>query len=203
MVSVCIGFKAHLGWLNIVAVEIGQLEPVPVLVRRLDLFEGADRETLEPYHVAGGWDGLTRGTRPKNPAAIIKRARKKQDKAAASVFTVLREEIKEADLQWNKAVVLTGRGIVHSLEGSINDHAHVHVAEGEAMREAARFGIDQLGVPRVDQDEKSVLPDAAKRQGTSPEDLDVAMKGLKPEGTRNWAKEERLIALAAFLHAAL
>lgn len=202
MGSVCIGFKAHLGWLNIVAVEMEEHEPVPVLVRRLDLFEGADRETLEPYHVAGGWKGLTRGARPKNPAAIIKRARQKQDKAVASVFSVLREDLKLADLQWDKAVVLTGRGIVHSLEGSINDHAHVHVAEGEAMREAARFGIDHVGVPRVDQDEKSVLPDAAHRLGTSPEDLDIVMKDLKPDKARNWAKEERLIALAAYLHAA-
>ena len=86
-IPISIAFKAHLGWMNVVAVDAKALgRPKPLLVERLPFFEDADRETREPYHVAGGWEGLERVTPPADPAAIIKRARKKQEKAATKVL---------------------------------------------------------------------------------------------------------------------
>ncbi|MFP6814508.1 MAG: hypothetical protein VB948_12875 [Pseudomonadales bacterium] len=55
-----------------------------------------------------------------------------------------------------------------------------------------------MNIEQVDQDEKSTLAKAA--QALNHEDCDSLMKGLRPPGARSWAKEERLIALAAWLN---
>jgi hypothetical protein len=55
-----------------------------------------------------------------------------------------------------------------------------------------------MNIEQVDQDEKSTLAKAA--QVLNHEDCDSLMKGLRPPGARSWAKEERLIALAAWLN---
>lgn len=201
MKPVCVGFKAHLGWVNAAVVKMGCDEPAPVLARRIDLFEDADRETLEPYHVAGGWHGLKKGRRPKDPQAIIDSGRKKQAAATDAVLGTFRKELKSLGYDWQQAVVLIGRGIVHDLEDSLNSHAHIHVAEGEAIRDATRAALKSLRIPQRNQDEKSSAGLAAKRLNCSETELDEQMKSLKPGDARNWSKEERVIALAAWLHA--
>ncbi len=57
--DVTVGFKAHLGWLAVVAAEQRSTQPRPVAALRLDLFRDQPREIYEPYHVAGGWEELT------------------------------------------------------------------------------------------------------------------------------------------------
>lgn len=200
MKQVCVGFKAHLGWVNAAVVTMGRDEPVPILAQRIDLFEDADRETLEPYHVAGGWQGLKQGRRPKDPQGIIDRGRKKQDAAARAVLGIFRKELKSLGYDWQQAVVLIGRGIVHDLEDSLNSHSHIHVAEGEAIRDATRAALKSLRIPQENQDEKSTIELAAKRLSCEPDDVDEMMKPMRPAAAKSWSKEERLIALAAWLH---
>lgn len=75
MRDVCVAIKAHQGWVNTVAVLLDAGEPLALHVQRVELVDGSDRETLEPYHVAGGWSGLTR---VPAPAAVVRRGRRKQ-----------------------------------------------------------------------------------------------------------------------------
>ena len=78
-------------------------------------------------------------------------------------------------------------------------HAHIHVAEGEAIRSATRATLLALDIDFVEQDEKSILPDASRSMGCSQEDCDEFMKSVKPAEMRSWRKEERIIALGAWL----
>jgi hypothetical protein len=198
MVDVCIAFKAHMGWVNAVAVACAKGAPKPLHAQRIELVENSARDVQEPYHVAGGWHGLARVDVPGDPAEIVRRGRKTQVTCAREAMRRYQNRLADAGLQWVRGVLLTGRGRLGDLEHILGSHAQIHVAEGEAIRDATRAALEALGVPQVDQDEKSVLQAAGKRLGCS--DADSFMKPLKPDGTRSWRKEERLIALAAWLN---
>ena len=197
--EVTVGFKAHLGWLAAVTVAARASAPQPLDAVRLDLFADQPREVREPYHVAGGWDGLTQVAKPDDPAAVVKRAAAQQVRHTASAFERFRGELEHAGLQWRSAVLLIGRGIVHDLEETLQSHAHIHIAEGEAVRAATRAALTKIGVPYVEQDEKSALAGAADKLSTSAEALEAQLKQARPPNVRSWTKEHRTIAAAAWL----
>jgi len=128
---------------------------------------------------------------------VIRRGRERQVEAATTRLRELREAFAEAELDWRRAVMLASRGIVGDLDHALSSHAHIHMAEGEAVRDAMRQALDALAIPRVDQDEKSVPVASAEVLGCA--DADALMKTLRPAHARKWAREERLVALAAWL----
>jgi hypothetical protein len=201
MEAVCVAFKAHMGWVNAVVVQVGADSPKPLLAQRIDLVEGEVREVTEPYHVAGGWQGLQSSKRPENPEAIIRRGTAIQISSATKRLKLYARMLSQQALQWTSAVVLTGRGFLgDDLEHILGAHAHIHVAEGEAIRNATRHALGSLGISFVNQDEKSILPIASDKMECSVEDCDKFMKSVKPPNTKSWRKEERLIALGAWLN---
>jgi len=201
MKSVCVAFKAHQGWVNSVAIDTASSTPAPVLAQRIELFEAGDREVTEPYHVAGGWHGLKQVPRPSNPSAVIARGRKRQVAAAKKQITAYLKVLEQNDLQWTLAVILIGRGkLADDLERILGSHAHIHIAEGEAVRSAMRAALDTINIDYVVQDEKSVLADAGRELDLGEDQCDSYLRELKPAGTRSWRKEERLIALGAWLN---
>ncbi len=200
MKNVCVAFKAHMGWVNAVPVLVNGKDLSPLPARRVDLIDTDDREVREPYHVAGGWRDLTQVPRPKDPQAVIARGRKAQEKSATKVLRTFRDQLTADGFCWTRAVVLTTRGIVHDdLEDILGSHAHIHVAEGGAIREATRVALRSLKIDQVGQDEKSTWEEAAKRRKQTVEALDTHVKSLKPASGK-WSKEERVTALAAWLH---
>ena len=201
MKSVCVAFKAHQGWVNSVAIDTDSSAPAPVLAQRIELFETDDRGVTEPYHVAGGWHGLERVPRPRNPSAVIARGRKRQVAAAKKQLAAYLKALEEIDLQWTLAVILTGRGKLGAvLEHILGSHASIHIAEGEAVRSAMRAALDAINIDCVEQDEKSVLADAGRELDLDEDQCDRYLRELKPAGSRSWRKEERLIALGAWLN---
>ncbi len=203
--TVCVGFKAHMGWLNAVAVAVRATPdtapknlPVAVDARRIDFAGGQPREVGEPYHAAGGWRGARRVTAPADPAAVVARGRAAQARALDRQLRAYQQALAGLGFQWRRAVVLTGRGrLGGDLSRLLASHAQIHVAEGEAVREGLRAALDALSVRATDQDEKDVL-------GLAVTALQVAdplrMLAAGPRGAGVWRKEERLIALAAWLH---
>ena len=195
-----IAFKAHLGWVNAVGIASTDDEPGARFVERIELFDGAPREAIEPYHLAGGWQGLTQVAAPDNPAEIVARGRKMQVEAATDVLGALRNRL---DGTFKLGVILEGRGINVGLEHDLDSHAHIHVAEGRAVREAIRGALDQLGIDWLDYDEKSILGATAATRREDESTTDTNWKQAKPATTRKWAKEERLLAMAAWLNRAI
>ena len=76
----------------------------------------------------------------------------------------------------------------------------MHVAEGEAIRDALRTGTAKLELDCVDQDEKSVRPAALEALACSGDALKARRKDARPADTRSWRQEEQLVALAAWLN---
>jgi hypothetical protein len=101
------------------------------------------------------------------------------------------------------------------LNQMLGSHAQIHVAEGEAVRDAARAAFAGMRVEcqneNENENEKSVLTASADklahnsfaattdmRQGSlAPDEL---MKARRPGGSRTWTKEARLLGLAAWLN---
>ncbi len=201
MKTVCVSFKAHMGWTNAVAVLVDAPSPTPVYTGRVDLVATDDRDVSEPYHVAGGWHGLNRVTQPRDPAATVRNGRRRQASAAKVQLNAFGQTLEAAQLRWTRAVVLTGRGrLSDDLDRILGSHAHIHVAEGDAIRDATRIALDAMRIERIDQDEKSVLSDAIHSLKCSAADCDSLMKNARPAGAKSWRKEERLLALAAWLN---
>ncbi len=71
------------------------------------------------------------------------------------------------------------------------------MAEGEAIRDAARAALAALGIEALDQDEKSIAHEAARLLGV--DDCDGYMKTRRCAGSARWTKEERTLALGAWL----
>lgn len=118
---------------------------------------------------------------------------------AKSKLAKFNAELTLQQYDWQRAVVLTGRGISHDdLEDILGSHAHIHVAEGEATRDATRASIDALKIAYINQDEKNItsLCEAA----LSCADADEFMKLRRPENAKSWTKEHRVIGLGAWLH---
>lgn len=197
METVCVAFKAHIGWVNAVAVKIDAQSPTPVRAERVDLLGTDEGEILEPYHVAGGWHGLKRVPPAQDPAAVIRRGKRRQLASAKKRLAAYRDALTAAGWEWQRAVMLTTRAVSHDLAHTLRSHAHIHIAEGEAIRDATRAALGALKIDVADQDEKSILTTASRLLAVP--DCDGMMKNLKPSGAKSWSKEERLIALGAWL----
>ncbi len=196
-----VAFKAHQGWANAVVVGCSGTGIEVLGVRRVETGDPTDRETTEPYHVAAGFDGLTRVPRPADPAAVVRRGRRKQQRLAELGLGALRRSLEQSNWKWTRAVILTGRGkLVAELEHTLAAHSLVHVAEGEAVRAALRAGLAKLDLDWLDQDEKSVRPAVQAAMGCSEDALKARMKDARPADTRSWRQEEQLVALAAWLN---
>ncbi len=202
MVRACVAFKAHQGWAAATAVDCTGQALRPLAALRVQIVDPDNREVAEPYHVAGGWHGLERVPRPDDPQAVIERAQRAQAAGAITALEVLRDELAGGGWDWQRAVLLTRRGIVHDLEESLASHAHIHIAEGDAIRTALRRGFEALQIDWVPQDEKETSQTLAERVGSSAAKLDAALKDLKPDNAVSWSKEYRLLAMAAALHTA-
>ncbi len=202
MVRACVAFKAHQGWAAATVVDCAAPSPRPLAALRVQIVDPDDREVAEPYHVAGGWHGLEQVPRPDDPEAIIERAQRTQVAGAIAALEALRDELAGHGWDWQRAVLLTRRGVVHALEESLASHAHRHIAAGDAIRTALRRAFEALELHWVAQDEKEAPQSLAQSVGSSAAALDTALKDLKPEPAVSWSKEYRLLAMAAALHAA-
>ena len=198
MISVCTAFKAHLGWVNAVAVDVDAASPTLRLARRIDLFNDEDDpEVVSPYHVAGGWSGQERVPPPADPAAVVRRGLRRQAAAVAERLAAFREELAGQRLDWARAVLLTRRGWFGDLDHKLSSLEHIRVAEGDAIRQSTSAAFATLGIDAATQDEKSVGPAMETTFGA---DWDAHWKAFRPPVAKSWRKEERLIAAGAWLN---
>ncbi len=198
--NVHIGFKAHLGWVAAVVIPVGSQTPGAIETRKLELFANEDREAREPYHIAGGWQGVERAPIPEDPDAVIRRGREKQLEAATKALRVLRGELGKNNMRWTGATVLTGCGhLGNDLKDTVAAHAHIHVAEGDAVRDALRGALKRMRISCTNQDEKGAISEATTRLNLPDGTLDKHLKTIRPHAVADWTKEHRNIAAAAWL----
>lgn len=156
-----LGISSHLGWAAVTA-------------------DNGDRGALEPYHVAGGFDGLQRVDPPADPAAAVAEGLQRQRQT--TLDNLRKVIISLAD--WpvlSAAALFTGRGrIAANLEQALASHTQIHIAEGNAVRDSITRGLEALQIAVVTQDRRDF---SSQYQRSFSVDEHAALASLK---TRLW-----------------
>ena len=196
-----LGLRAQKGGAVIVALAVDRGEPRILLSTFLATHNEGDRLSREPYAVAAG---MTRGPDGKASAeaiAAVAEGRGRQDRLAAKgLQDVVHRLHAEGHDKVAAALIVNRAGWVSDLlDYSLAWTDHVPVAEGFAVREALRFGVQQCGIGIVELDEKS-LPDLAEDAlNLSSAEIASRFKGLGATVGKPWRKEQKAACLAAWI----
>ena len=154
---------------------------------------------MEPYHVAGGFDGLTRVPAPDDPAAVIGNGRQKQCAATLANFGQLKEAIKEHG-ELTHDGLLTGRGrLAPTLDKVLASHAQIHIAEGDSVRAAVASALEALGVELRRIDKKDLFTVAQEELGLDRPAILSELSSKAPVAGGPWRQEEKFAALTGWL----
>lgn len=203
MTDVALGFMAHIGWLNVAAVRVSGGDVKAVRTARLDTCPPGDTTAREPYHVAGGFDGLNRVAPPPEPASVVESGLRQQQKVTTTNLGILLNELRElqdwqATTSW--AALFTGRGKQpDTLMRTLASHAHIHIAEGNAVRLAVRQACATHGIQVALYDKRDFSNTVSTTLGRSLDDVLDMIGEFRPQDGGRWRKDEKLCALAAWV----
>ncbi len=197
-----IGIITHMGWVCAGIVRVDSRGDLTIIhTARVDTCKPGDRESLEPYHVAGGFDGLTRVPAPDDPAAVIENGRRRQCAATLANFGELKQVVKEHG-ELTRAGLLTGRGrLAPTLDKVLASHAQIHIAEGDSVRAAVAGALEALGVQLRRIDKKDLFTVAQEELGLDRSEILRELSGKAPVSGGAWRQEEKLSALTGWLAA--
>jgi hypothetical protein len=194
-----IGVSAHLGWAASAAVVVGKSGVRVLRTDRLEIAGPSDRAAREPYHVAGGFEGLDRVPRSADPEASLQQGLSRQRRLAKRAVRQLSSALESAGYRVAFAGILVGRGRqASSLERAVGSHTQIHIEEGIAIRESIRIALEACGARVRKLDQKRLWQDGASQLRVSESSLAATLDQLRPRHGA-WRKEERSAALAAWL----
>ncbi len=184
-----------MGWFCCAVIRLAGDEIEVIQTGRVDTCKPGDLQSLEPYHVAGGWRGLERVPVPGDPEVIVREGLATQRK---QTYRNLKSFLKNSDTP-AAAAILAGRGRrVSNLEQALNSHAQIHMAEAHAVCDAIEQALDKMDVTFQRLDRKTLFETAKDRLGYSKQQLMDLMKTIPPvQGP--WRQEEKQSAIAAWL----
>lgn len=202
MSTLSLGVCTHMGWATVTAVRLEGGRPAAVRTFRLETGDPDDRASLEPYHRAGGYEGAKRVPAPPDPAKVVNAGLRKQRHHTDKRLRELLSTLKVWPQPPGCGALFVGRGrTASSLERILASHAQIHVAEGNAVRDAVRRAFARQHIPLLEVDRKSLFDQAASRLSLDENTLDRHLKSLQPDNGGPWRQEERHCALAAWLAA--
>jgi len=194
-----VGVSAHLGWAASATVVVGKSGVRVLRTDRLEIAEPSDRAAREPYHVAGGFEGLDRVPRPEDPEASLQRGLSRQRRLAKRAVRELSAALESSGYRVAFAGVLVSRGRqAASFERAVGSHTQIHIEEGIAIRQSIRDALEACGARVRELDQKRLWPDGASRLQLPEASLAETLGQLRP-GRGAWRKEEQSAALAAWL----
>jgi hypothetical protein len=200
MRRVAIGISAHLGWAATTTITVGKSGVRVLRTDRLEIAKPDDRAIREPYHVAGGFEGLGRVPPPSNPKRSLRRGLQRQRQSAARIIGNLASDLEAGGFRCAVAGLLVSRGrSSSSFEQSIGSHTQIHIEEGNAVRESLRLALVANGVRVVPLDQKALWSRASEELGRAEEALLSDLRARRPENAGLWRKEEQSAALAAWI----
>jgi len=195
-----VGISAHLGWAASATVTVRKPGVRVLRTDRLELARPDERETREPYHVAGGFEGLERVPPPSNPEQRLRKGLERQRRSAARLVSGLASALAADGYRLAFAGLLVSRGrAADTFEQAVASHTQIHIEEGIAVRESLRLALVEAGAIVVPLDQKDLWSQASDRLGRSEAALLEDLRARRPEIDGGWRKEEQSAALAAWL----
>jgi hypothetical protein len=202
--AVALGIATHLGWASVVTIAPARGWLRVLRVDRLLTADPDDIEAQAPYHRAAGYEGARRIDVPPDPAAVVERGLLHQRSRTLASLSALAAELREAGQEVRAAAILAGRGRAGaSLERVLASHSQIHVAEGNAVRDAFAHALERLEIQCARIEQQTVLGNAAAELRTSAVEIERRLRATRPERAGPWRQEQRLAALAARAAAAL
>lgn len=197
-----IGVSTHMGWAAVAALLADAAEPCSVRTFRLETGDPGEPDSIEPYHAAGGYRGAVRVRPPPDPERVVRTGLSKQrrhtDRHLARLLDALADWPRPAG-----AVLFVGRGRdLDDLTRVLASHAQIHVAEGNAVRDAVRRALARHGIPVIELDRRDLPERVAAELDMSADAAMAALRTLRPDNGGLWRKEQRDCALAAWIAAA-
>ena len=200
MGRVSIGVSAHLGWAATAVIHLGRGGLRVLRTDRIETAEPGDREASEPFHVAGGFQGLERVPPPSNAEATLRRGLRKQRRQTAQAISRLEKLLASEGHRIAFAGVLVGRGkSASTFEKATGSHIQIHIEEGIAVRESIVRALDKAGTSIHEIDQKDVRSIASSVLGRNTAALLDELNGTQPENGGPWRKEEKTAAMAAWI----
>ncbi len=200
MKRVSIGIFAHMGWATTAVVAIDRKRVCIVRTDRIETAKPGDREAREPYHVAGGFDGLARVPQPLNPENALQRGLARQQRHTIGIITRLTQSLADDDYQLVRAGLLVSRGRPASdFAKAIGSHPQIHIQEGLAVRASIAAALAVNGVRVREIDQKSLVAIADNELDEVEPKWSEHLDAITPDNDGAWRKEEKQAAIAAWL----
>ena len=195
-----IGISAHLGWAATATVTLGKSGLRVLRTDRLEIADSDDRPAKEPYHVAGGFEGLERVPRPADPEAALEKGLRRQRRSTERAIGEVESTLASSGHRVAFVGILVSRGRpAATFEQAIGSHTQIHIEEGIAVRESFRLAPTRAGRRIEMLDQKSVWSTCSEEFARSEGDLLAELSALRPENEGPWRNEEKTAALAAWI----
>ena len=197
-----LGVSTHMGWACVAAVLVQTHAPTAVRTFRLATGDPAEPDSIEPYHAAAGYRGATRLLAPADPDRVVRTGLRKQRSHTARHLKLLLRELPD----WppiERAALFVGRGRqAPGLERVLASHAQIHVAEGNAVRDAVRHAFSRHGIELMEIDRRMLFQRVTESLGRDEATVMAELAALRPANGSVWRQEQKHCALAAWVAAA-
>jgi hypothetical protein len=188
-----IGWRAHSGWAQLIALAGPLAAPIVLVRRRVELADRSLPGAVQPYHAA-------RDLGPEAGELLVARCREGSSHLARQAVCETCDELER------KGYRVAACGLPQSsarplpaFAAVLASHPLLHTAEGELFREVLATAGAELGLAIVRVKEKEILVRCAAVTGIAAPDLQRRLAELGRTLGPPWRQDEKLATLAAWL----
>jgi hypothetical protein len=188
-----LGFRVHSGWTSLIAVALGNDEPIVLARQRPHLVATFSYTFRQPYHTAEKMDLAEART-------FLQQQRREARKLALQAIHSAEAEAAEQGYKLTRAALLLASGRpLPELPKILASHSIIHTADGEFFREALLHACARADVPIIKIKDRELVATASATFRQTPAELTRFITDLgKPLGSP-WTQDEKSATLAAWL----
>ena len=195
--SAVIGFKAHTGWANFVAVGGTPASPEIFARGRPALIPQDHSVPRFVYHEASqNSDARAR--------EIVRHAEKATRSCAASTISAIVDELESQGVRITACALITGAAELKSgisLDEILRAHTLIHAAEGKLYRDAITAACFERGLDVIAVSERDAWGRAAKACHCAEDALQKRVAALRSVVGAPWGADEKVVTAAALVAA--
>ncbi len=188
-----LGFRAHSGWVAVVAVGGSPASPTVVDRRRVEIADPKIRGSKQPFHAA---EPLLL----KEAERLIQRCTESTRLLALSAVRAALDDVRSKGYEVVGCGLLQGSGRpLPGLPAILASHPLLHAAEGEFFREALAQASEKCGLAVTRVRERELLERASAALRLPADKLTARIAGIGKEIGPPWAQDQKQAALVAWL----
>jgi hypothetical protein len=193
MIPAALGFRAHSGWIALVAVKLEDRFPIPLFRERPRLVRTFSYEFRQPYHSAE--------KKPLGEAhEFVAQVRAEAEVLAVQAIQTAQSALQARGYDLRRCGVLAASArSLPELSRILASHALIHTADGELFREALLHGCRQQGLETLIVKEKDLLNRAGQVLNVPAAELAARLTAVGRALGSPWTQDEKFATLVACL----